>query len=522
MNLLRRTFSISRLKINLLASFAGTGWSTLMGLVFIPLYIRFMGIEAYGLVGFYIALQGALQILDFGLSPTMNREMARYSVQPEKAGEARDLVRTLEIGYWAIGLVIGAGMYALAPWVAARWLNAVTLPARAVETAVAIIAVLSALQWPLTFYQGGLLGLQRQAALNALLIAMSTLRNGGAALILWLVSPTVVAFFMWQIVVSALHVSLITFLLWRSLPRAPGAPRFQPSLLKNIWRFAAGMSGITLTALILTQLDKVILSKLLSLEMFGYYTLAATVGNGLAVIAVPVFNVVFPRLSAQAAEGDLAGMKHFYHRSAQTMAVVMLPIAAVIAFFAPDIFRLWTGSSEAALNAAPIASLLVVGTALNSLMVLPYALQLAHGWTSLGLRINLFLILGMIPAIFLLTARFGAVGAAFVWAAVNGMYLLCGAPLTYRRLLKGEGGRWLVEDVGLPLLGAVLTAWAGRVLLTRIGRLPPTGTLLGLAAVLVVALAAVVAVTPALRSWTFFQLARLWAIPHAASRPNPE
>ncbi len=73
MKLLRFTIPISRLKLNLLANFAGTGWSTLMGLVFIPLYIRFMGIEAYGLIGFYVALQGGLQILDFGLSPTMNR-----------------------------------------------------------------------------------------------------------------------------------------------------------------------------------------------------------------------------------------------------------------------------------------------------------------------------------------------------------------------------------------------------------------------------------------------------------------
>ena len=41
---------------------AGTGWSALMQIAFIPLYIKFMGIEAYGLVGFYITLQGALQI----------------------------------------------------------------------------------------------------------------------------------------------------------------------------------------------------------------------------------------------------------------------------------------------------------------------------------------------------------------------------------------------------------------------------------------------------------------------------
>lgn len=93
----RSALPVSRLKLNLVANFAGTGWSALMQLLFIPVYIKLMGIEAYGLIGFYVTLQGALQILDFGLSPTMNREMARYSIQPEKASEARDFVRTLEI-----------------------------------------------------------------------------------------------------------------------------------------------------------------------------------------------------------------------------------------------------------------------------------------------------------------------------------------------------------------------------------------------------------------------------------------
>src|SRR5204862_2105772 len=96
-------------------NFAGVGWSALVQIACVPLYLRFLGIEAYGLVGFYLMLQAILQVLDFGLSPTMNREMARYSVQPEKAAEVRDLVRTLEACYWLIGIAIGAVMLATAP-----------------------------------------------------------------------------------------------------------------------------------------------------------------------------------------------------------------------------------------------------------------------------------------------------------------------------------------------------------------------------------------------------------------------
>src|SRR5579862_4106058 len=148
--------SLSGFRLELVASFAGTGWSGLVQLVCIPAYIKLMGIESYGLIGFYLMLQAMLQVLDLGLSPTMNREMARYSVQPDKADEARDLVRTLEVGYWPIGLIIGVVLVALSPWVASHWIKTSSIPVRSIKQALALMGVLAAFQWPVSFYQGGL------------------------------------------------------------------------------------------------------------------------------------------------------------------------------------------------------------------------------------------------------------------------------------------------------------------------------------------------------------------------------
>ena len=506
---------ISRLKLNLLANFAGSGWAGLMQLAFIPLYIRFLGIEAYGLIGFYLTLQAALQILDFGLSPTMNREMARYSVQPERASEARDFVRTLEVGYWALGLLIGAAIAAAAPFIATHWIQAEALPVDTVRQAIVLMAALSVLQWPLTLYQGGLIGLQRQMQLNAIQIGISTLTYGGAVLVVWLISPTLTAFLGWQILTNALRVGLVTMLLWRSLPRSNREPRFDAGLIRRVWRFAAGMSGITVSALVLTQLDKLILSKLLSLELFGYYSLAWVAGNTIALIVNPVFNVVFPGLSALVAVGDTQALTRFYHRSAQLMAVVVAPVAAVLVLFAYDIFGLWTGNALATRNVAPIASFLVFGSTLNSLMVLPYALQLAHGWTGLGLRINIFLIAILVPTVLVLAARYGPVGAAAVWPMLNGLYLLIGAPLTHRRLLKREGRRWLIEDVGLPLAGTIGIAWAGRELVVAAGPLPALGTIFSLGIVWLATFAAAALAANQIRAWAFSQLARVRMIRRA-------
>jgi hypothetical protein len=47
-----------------------------MSLAFVPLYIKYLGIEAYGLIGIFVMLQAWLTLLDMG---ALGREMARFT-----------------------------------------------------------------------------------------------------------------------------------------------------------------------------------------------------------------------------------------------------------------------------------------------------------------------------------------------------------------------------------------------------------------------------------------------------------
>lgn len=475
-----------------------------MSLAFIPFYIHFMGIESYGLVGFYTALQGALMLLDFGFSTTMNREMARFSAQPEKAQEARDQVRTLEVIYWGIGIVILAGILAGAPLIARYWVKADRLSVDTLRQVVMIMGVVSALQWPISFYTGGLMGLQRQVLLNGINATMATVRGLGAVLILWLVSPTILAFFAWQIITSALHTLLLTFSLWRCLPSAEQPPRFQKKLLLTIWHFAAGMSAISVVTLVLTQMDKVILSNLLTLKNFGYYALASVVANGLSTLFGPIFTAVFPSFSRLVVLGDQVELKQLYHRSCQMVSVVVLPVAVVIVFFSPEILWLWTGDTITVENTYWLVRLLVIGSLLNGLMHLPYALQLAHGWTRLTFYSNLAAVIALVPLLVWLAPSYGALGAAAVWVALNAGYVLVSLQFMHHRLLRGELWRWYIEDVGLPLLAALLLAGLGRGLL--ISQLPKLAMLLYLGFVTSLAFLASGLSASHIRKWIFSRL----------------
>ena len=66
------------LKRNILASYASQIYVTLVGILILPLYLKYMGAEAYGLVGFFTMLQAWFNLLDMGLTPTVARETARF------------------------------------------------------------------------------------------------------------------------------------------------------------------------------------------------------------------------------------------------------------------------------------------------------------------------------------------------------------------------------------------------------------------------------------------------------------
>jgi O-antigen/teichoic acid export membrane protein len=455
--------SLNPLKKNIVANFVGNIWQALMGLVFIPLYIKFMGIESYGLLGIFATLQVIFGLLDVGLGSTLTREMARLSALPSKEQEMRNLVRTLEILYWGIAVFVGIAIVSLSPFIAHHWIKAGQLSSKTIEQALLIMGLITVFQMPIGFYSGGLIGLQNQVLLNIVNACMSTLRGAGAVLILWLVSPTIQYFLLWQIVISIINSFFLAMFIWRRLPHGDKKAVFQMQLLKDIWRFTAGMSGISILAVILTQLDKIILSKILSLEMFGYYMLASMVAMSLGRLFTPVFFSIYPRFTQLVSIDDQDGLKQLYHKSCQFMSVLILPVAIVIALFSYEIILLWTQNPTTAERTHLLVSILICGTALNGLMNPPYALQLAFGWTILSVLKNIIAVILLVPLIIIMSMRYGATGAAIVWLLLNIGYVIFEIPIMHRRILIKEKWQWYWQDVTVPLIAGLSIAGLGRL-----------------------------------------------------------
>lgn len=444
------------IKRKMLASFLGTGWSAVMAVAFLPVYIHYLGIESYGLVGFFSALQTWFFLLDMGLSATLNREMARFSAGLRSPQSVQNLLRSMEVIYTGVAVFLALLVAGLSSKIAAGWLNLQALSVQTVSQALVILGLFIAVQWMGTLYRSALLGLQHQVWLSLTTAGIATLRTAGSVIVLIFISPTITAFLLFQCSVSLVETITLALYVRRCLPPAPQSPRFSLKELREVGRFAGGLTAITFLATLLTQIDKLLLAKLLPLDQYGYFSLAVTVAGVLILMIGPIYNVAYPRLTELVAAKSQLTLILEYHQFAQWLSISLLPTALILCIFSKEIVYLWTQNAVVTQGVAPIVSIWVAGTALNGLMQVPFIAQLAHGWARLAIAVNAIAVLIMIPAMLFWVPKHGAIAAAWIWVTINVAYCIFFIAAMHTRILKDQLLIWFLQDVSRPLGASVL------------------------------------------------------------------
>jgi O-antigen/teichoic acid export membrane protein len=459
--------AVSRLRRNLIANLTAKIIIALAGLAFIPLYIHFLGIEQYAVVALLPTLNALSTILDLGISPAVNRELARLSAQPGSGQAMRDLVRTFEIFAWGIAAAIAVIVAILVPLLIARWGHSGAFSADRIQHIAYLIGVVVALGWPLSFYNGAVIGLQRQVALSTVNAIAALLRGAGAVVALWLVSPTIETFLIWQGVVAVTLPLIVAIVLWGYLPTASGRSHFSLQPLRKLWRLAAGMSGTSIVVVASENLDKLILSQLLPLDIFGYYMLAAAVASKLGIVMEPIMNSIFPRLSQLASMHNMDALRATYRSGVQLTAFAIFPMVMMFVFFGEPIMTLWTMNPVLGKETATLVAILIVGYALFSVIDITMVLDWALGRTKLIFWPKLIGMLVSLPLLYVLAKAYGAIGAALAWPIVNGGVFLIAVPLVHVLWAESKARRWYLQSLLPPLFASFIVAGGLSVLHPR-------------------------------------------------------
>lgn len=448
------------LRRNILANYLSQAYVTLVGIVMVPVYLSYMGAEAYGLVGFFAMVQVWFQLLDIGLTPTMARETARFNGGASDATSLRHLLRAMEGFFVGIAVLGCAAMVAAAGFISSSWLKVQKLPLIEVEHAIMLIAVIVALRWVSGLYRSAITGFERLVWLGGFNMVLATARFVLVIPLFIFVGTSATLFFSYQLLLAVLELGILVWQTYRLLPTPAAGERrpWQYAPLRGVLKFSLSIAFASFVWIVATQADKLILSKLLPLTEYGYYTLVVLVAGGVLVISGPVSGALLPRLTRLAAAGDNTGVLLLYQNATQLVAVMAVPVTLVLALFSRQVLWAWTGDAVLVDTVAPVLALYAVGSGISVLAAFPYYLQYAKGELKLHLVGNLLFVLLLIPFLIGATWKFGMLGAAWVWLVLNLVYFLLWVPVAHRRFAPGLHWRWMRKDVLLVSMPALLVA----------------------------------------------------------------
>ncbi|MCU7828644.1 MAG: oligosaccharide flippase family protein [Candidatus Thiodiazotropha sp. (ex Myrtea sp. 'scaly one' KF741663)] len=440
------------LKWNTIANFFGIGYTTVTGIVIFPLYLQYLGPEAFGLVGFFTILQAWMQLLDMGMSPLLSRQAAYSRGHKVDFFEIKKLLRSLEFIVFTLALVIFLSISAISDWITNHWLNITSLPRHDVSICIMLMGAIIGLRFFSTLYRSGIQGLENQVRLNVANVILVSLKFIGALLLLQFITNDFVYFFIYQLIIGVIELICMAAMFYSLMPSSERVGlNFFWNTLKPLIPFAAGIAYTAGIWVLLTQLDKIILSSILPLSEYGYFTLVAIISAGILSVTGPISQAILPRMTHLLSQGREQDMLALYRNSTQIMAVIMLPLTGIIALFSTELLFAWSGDRRAAEWAGPILFWFALGNGIFAISAFQYYLQFAYGKLKMHVIYNSITASIQIPLIIYVAFKHGALGVAVTWFALRLLTFIIWTPIVHNKFAPGIHRPWFLKDIA-PIL----------------------------------------------------------------------
>jgi O-antigen/teichoic acid export membrane protein len=291
-------------------------------------------------------------------------------------------------------------------------------------------------------------------------VASNLLGSVGVPLAIWLFSGGVVAAAAVGLLASSLY---FLGLSWDAVRVQPALrrPRVDKATLRQLSSYGGALSVANLAAVPLLTGERFFLGANTSTTVVAYYAVAITIATTLQVLPEQLGAPLIPALSRLEAEGRHDEHRALYGKSLFGLFLVVTPATIVMALLAKPFLTLWAGSAYGA-HATVLLLVALGGVWANALAWVSHDYMLSAGKTKVLALLQVAEVAPYLGAAWVLTAKWGALGAAMVWSGrlvldavaqlliVRRLYHLPVVPLSERRL------RSVVAPIllGLSCLGA--------------------------------------------------------------------
>ncbi len=432
---------------NTMWNLVGSGAPMLVALFSIPILIRGLGKERFGVLTLAWALIGYASLFDLGLGRALTQLVAKkLGAGDEK--EIPSLAWTSLLLMMLLGFAATACILLISPWLVHSGLNV----SDELEPEMLQAFRLLALSIPFVITTAGLRGLleahQRFGLINALRIPMGVFTFAGPLLVLPFsksVVPVVGALVAGRIIAWAAHLLVCL----RVLPELRRSIAWERSAVGPLLRLGGWMTVTNVVGPLLVTLDRFVIGAMVSLTAVAYYATPYEVVTKFLLFPGALMGVIFPAFSTGFAL-DRERTALLFGRSVKSLFLILFPAMLCMVALAQDGLRLWLGA-EFAQHSFRVLQWLAVGVFVTSLSYMPFSLIQGAGRPDITAKLHLIELPLYLGLLWWLIRTHGIEGAAIAWFARSAIDAL---------LMFGLAKRFLPSKSPMRLRTALLPATA--------------------------------------------------------------
>jgi O-antigen/teichoic acid export membrane protein len=435
---------------NVVWNLIGSGAPMLVAAFSIPILIRELGKERFGVLALAWALIGYASVFDLGIGRALTQLVAK-TLGADEQRDLAGLAWTSLLLMTLLGVIGTLAVILISPWLVGHTLK---VPGE-LQTETLHSFYILGLSIPLVIVAAGLRGLleahQRFGLTNILRVPIGVFTFLGPLLVL-------------PFSHSLVPVLAVLFLgrfagcggfMWASLRTIPSLRRgfkLNSCFVRPLLRFGSWMTVTNLVSPLMVTLDRFLIGALLSIAAVTYYVTPFEVVTKVLLIPAALVGVVFPAFSTSSVH-DRSYTSLLFGRSVKSITLVLFPIVLLIIVFAQDGLKLWLGA-DFAQHSARVLQLIGIGVFINSLASVPFAFLQGIGRPDLTGKLNLIELPFYLLSVWGLTKFRGIEGTALAWTlrmTVDGVALFF---LSAKIVPESAAA---VRRTALIMVGAVLT-----------------------------------------------------------------
>jgi O-antigen/teichoic acid export membrane protein len=377
----------------------------------IPMLIRHIGTDRFGILTIAWMVVGYFSLFDLGLGRAMTNLVAQ-SLGGNRQNELPAIVWTAN-GVMAVMGIVGA--FALAAVSPLLTYSVLKIPPSLQAETLHSLLLLSA-SVPLVISTAGFRGIleaqQKFALLNIAKIPM------GVATYL---APVAVLPFTNSLtaLIGALVIARIIFLVafiglaLREMPALRHKFAFDRALLRPLFSFGGWMTVSNIVSPLMVYVDRFLIGSLLSITAVAYYATPYEVTTKLLIVPGALVGVLFPAFSTAMASDRLRGAM-LYRRAVKYVGLFLFPLSFILIVFGQNLLQLWLGH-EFAVHSTRVLQILSIGVFANGLAFIPFALIQGTGRADITGKLHLLELPFYLATVWVLTKHFGIEGTAIAW-----------------------------------------------------------------------------------------------------------